>query len=166
MAVKKQDVAAATAAALPTAKPPQLVKKISAKTVCSKIDKPTEPVALFNLYGVAHGIKTGDSQYGAWTAFIGNFEALNLKTGERFLSGAAFVPGVVEQLLLSGLTAAQEADANASIQFALQIGVKPAMGSKPSTTGYEYTVTPLVDIQANDPLAALKNQLAQIGYGG
>jgi hypothetical protein len=133
-----------------------LVSKLSTQTVWGKVERPAPdagPVALFNIYGVTHSIKRGATSMGEYTAFLGNFEAVNLKTGEVFAAGKAFLPRVVEEMVVGALTAAQGADMSASVQFALQVGIKP---DAKNAYGYVYTCTPLVPIAQGDVLEHLR----------
>lgn len=137
----------------PKAPEMRLLKKISVSTVCGKIEDKTER-ALLHVYGVTHGVKQGQSDYGPWISFVGNFAAVNLETGEEFRAGKLFLPEIAEIMLHSQLA---EAD---SVQFAFEIGI---IESKKSAIGYEYTVKPLVKPQENDPLLAMKKQLLLAG---
>jgi hypothetical protein len=64
------------------------LRKINAKTVWGKIknddipEKGSKP--LFRVIGQAMGTREGDGDYGEWVALVGNFEAVNLATGEVF----------------------------------------------------------------------------------
>lgn len=137
----------------------QLVSKISAKTVYGSVDIKALHTAkvekkIIRVIGLASGIKTGETSFGAFVAFTGNFKAINLDTNEEFRSGKVFLPNIAQNLL-EGALAQTESDA---VEFAFDIGVKPVQ-DRQGKDSYEYTVTPLMAAQDNDPLAALEGKL-------
>lgn len=125
-----------------------LLKKMSAKTIVGKIEPPEKQVDLFAIYGVATGTKTGSSNFGDWLAFTGDFEGIDIATGEVSRSPVCFLPepgqGMLEAALLKN---------DNGIEFSFIVGVKP---NKASTTGYEYTVKPVVASKQNDALEKLR----------
>lgn len=151
-----------------------LVRKISPKTVMGRVSIPMKAdgkpyvdedgvptkfpdTVLYTVFGMSHGIKTGTGDNGPWVAFLGSFEAIRAKDGKRFQGGQCFVPKAVEDLLVSALKAGQRGDDNASVEFALEVGIKFAQ----TATGYEYTVKNLVKTTNADPLADLRKRLYQ-----
>lgn len=154
----------------------QLVKKISVATVVGKVptvivavptfgddgkpvlDKANAPVMenvkraieqpLMRVLGLANAIKTGNSAYGGWIAFMGQFEATNILTGEVYRGAALHLPDTAADLLAPVVKKADGAD----VMIGFDIGVKPSNTAQ----GYEYTVTPLTKPSENDALAALK----------
>lgn len=155
MAEKKTETTKEAATAVSaTENNAKLVRKISPKAVCGKVTAPTEKKKqLYVVMGQTHGIKLGQGDNGPWCAFLGNFEAINTATGEVFQSGQCFVPKAVEDMLVGSVKAAQGDDENASVQFALEVGVEQ---DERSATGYVYYVKNLVKTAAADPLAALR----------
>lgn len=161
------------AAAKSVAKVPFL-KKITPKTMCDDVlgielaDRKwvetslTSPLALYDLLGVVSKSKTGHTDKGDWTAFVGRFHACNPSTGEVVAeSGKAHIP-VLEDLIYSTLVQAQEADPKAQIHVAIRIGIKPAAKGKPSQTGYEYWAERLTKTEAaDDPIARLRAEVYQ-----
>ena len=106
---------------------------------------------VLRVYGKARGIKTGQTQYGTWTAFIGSFRAVNLATGESFASSKIFLPNQAEEMLLGVL------GDNEVVDFGFDIGV---MENDASATGYEFTVKPLLQPkEEDDPLAEMAKML-------
>lgn len=137
----------------------ELVKKISVASVFGDVaknlkgaDGKIQTAALMKVYGVADGTKAGQSNFGEWVAFTGNFEAVNVNNGEIFRSNIVFLPEPAHSLLLGTL---QRAGENASVQFGFLIGVK---ASSKGSLGYEYTTQPIVEQTENDPLLALREQ--------
>lgn len=161
------------AAAKSLAKVPFL-KKITPKTMCDDVlgielaDRKwvetslTSPLALYDLLGVISKSKTGHTDKGDWTAFVGRFHACDPNTGEVTAeSGKAHIP-VLEDLVYSTLVQAQEADPKAQIHIAIRIGIKPAAKGKPSQTGYEYWAERLSKTEtADDPIARLRAEVYQ-----
>jgi len=132
-----------------------LIKKISAKTIVGDVSPPEKATALYTVIGIANGIKTGNSTYGEWLALTGQFEAVNLETGEAYVSPQVFLPEPLQGLIAAKVRTPDENGKMPSVQFAVEVGFKPSK----STFGYEYTVRELVDSSDNDPLADLRKAL-------
>lgn len=144
----------------------EIINKISPKTCKIKpemelveIDGKQVPRAkgeqhLLRIIGVANDLKKGMGEHGPWVAFVGNFEATNVVTGEVFRSSKCFLPES-----FTGMLAASVADnKDGNVQFAVDVGVKPAT----TMIGYEFTVKPLLEVSDSDPLTLLKNSLSGI----
>lgn len=101
----------------------------------------------YSIYGTSNGIKTGTSQFGEWTAFVGTMEAINHVTGEHFAAVSCFIPEPLSTLLKEALTE------NENIEFAFSVSVKRRDDLK---EGYEYLVTPHKAAQEADPLEKLR----------
>lgn len=133
-----------------------LVKKISAKAVMGDVKKMVrdhadgDVVPLLNAYGRATGFKTGSSDHGNWTSFIGNFEAVNLMTGEEFQARQIFLVEPLQGMLLDQLSGAE------SVDFAYTLAV---VVNEKLPTGYEYRITPITELKRSDELESLR-QLA------
>lgn len=127
-----------------------VVKKITVKTVCGRLEKPTENKIVMRLFGQANGKQAGQSNLGEYVAVLGTFEAINTTTGEAMRSGRAILPPLVTDLIIGQLTD------KGTVQFALDIGIKPST----SPVGYDYFCKPLIDSGDSDPLSALKKQVA------
>lgn len=151
-----------------------MIRKISPKTVMGKVVIPLkadgkpyvnedgEPTkfpytVLYHVFGMAHGTKTGTSDNGPFCAFLGSFEAVRAKDGQRYQSGQCFVPKAIEDLLVSAMKAGQKEDSTASVEFAIEVGIEFAQTS----IGYAYVVKNLVKTKNADPLADLRARLAQ-----
>lgn len=141
-----------------------MVRKLSPKTVVGDLKKIAAQMrvnedrsnrVLYRVMGVSHGIKADVGDNGPWVAFLGAFEAVRADTGEIFQAGQCFVPKAVEDLLVASLKAGQKGDASASIEFAIEVGMKLA----DTAVGYEFTVKNLVKTQNADPLAALRSRM-------
>lgn len=144
----------------------KLVRKITPSTICvdelQRMDVPGAPAEkiLYDVYGMAHKTKTGSTDYGEWIAFKGDFEAIT-PDGEIFRSGTVHVQEPFQEMLLSALQNAKQADENGSIQFAARVSIVPPRKGKPSATGYEYRVTPLVEAADSSPMLSLREKAQQ-----
>lgn len=134
----------------------QLISKIAPRSVCGRIAKPSKAEVLFNVYGVASGFMSGESNYGPWECLTGNFEAVNLQTGEVFQSPRAFLPRVAHGMIVAQFKQGKE---GVAVRFALEVGVKPA----DTSVGYEYTVAPLVKPEEDDALMELRQEVKTHG---
>lgn len=139
----------------------ELLGKISVKSVYGSINvkelhEKNEPKQIMRVLGVVNATKLITTNFGDSIAFIGNVKAINLETGQQFGSGKAFLPNIAANLVEGALNG----ENNNGIQFAFDVGVKPVMDrqNKPS---YEYTVTPLMETQDNDPLSLLEKQISE-----
>ena len=131
-------------------------KKLSTAKIMGKISardvKEGENVDLFEVVGIASGSKTGESDYGPWASLTGNFAAVNLRTGEKFRSGVAFLPDVALDPIMGQLGAAAQA-----VEFGWIIGIKDSSSVQ---CGYEYYARPLVPASENDPLERLASKMS------
>ena len=133
-------------------------KKLSTKTIVGRVKAPEAPEKLYSIIGVCNGMRTGESQYGGWVGFTGNFEAVRLKDGKVFAGPVAFVPEPASSMMLNALQRAEHANGvgSASIEFAFIVGVKPS----DKASGFEYTVEPVLTAKQNDALANLRQLMA------
>jgi len=142
----------------------EILAKISPSKVMGENPKKFAPaegakdVDLYTVYGVASGVKTGSTQYGAWEALTGMFEAVRSTDGRRFQSGVCFLPGAAGVMALGALKATKEKDPDATIRFGLLIGLKYS----DVPIGYEFTAKSIVKVEQADLLADLRAQA--IGY--
>lgn len=145
-----------------------LVKKLSAKSIIGNVmaqfpknketGKPevgTE-LKLYRIYGIANAIKIGQSTFGDWTAFHGQFEAVAEESGQVFRGGQCFLPEVAEVLLAPVVMKQPE---GAGVQFAFDIGARITKGKIEGEVSYEYTVKPVIAMAENDALAGFKKEL-------
>jgi hypothetical protein len=136
----------------------------------------TEAVALAHLFGKANGYKTGSTTYGLYDKFHGEFEAVNLQTGECFVASNLLCPPIMESLIKDALKSAgaeggkignkalheadiEGKDTESPVLFAFEIGVKPTAkkeGARDIGQGYEYTVKLLAPSKRSDALESLR----------
>ncbi|HET8707117.1 MAG TPA: hypothetical protein VFM46_12515 [Pseudomonadales bacterium] len=149
----------------------QLLKKMSVKTLLGNVlalfpedpetkqPKLGDKMDLFQIIGIAHTTKSGESNFGPWTSFKGMFEATRLDTGEIFRSGELFLPDVATDALLPAVHKNVEDDGH-GVEFAMVIGANTvADRTNPKIVKYEFTCKPLLDVAESDPLAAFKNRV-------
>lgn len=163
---------------------PTLVRKIVARIVMeSDLDKPSKPTDLFSVIGIVNGLKEGKSDYGPYTKLIGQFEATRARDKAVFLAPVAFLPepfhgmvsAAVRQQIQDTTTYEKndkgepimdkngepviKRDGHAAVQFAVMVGYRPT--TKKGGTGYEFTVTPIVQPNQADALGALRDATAK-----
>jgi hypothetical protein len=132
-------------------KPAVILKpKLSTKVIVGKVEKPEEETHLYNVYGIANSVITGESTFGAWVAFKGDFRAVD-SDGNTYQAGKVFLPVVASNLL----EAAVNSGDGIGVEFAFAISVAPA----DNAVGYEYNVTPLIEAAETSPLLMLENRL-------
>lgn len=131
-----------------------LIRKISPKNICGKLEKPSKATALYHVIGIASSTKTGNSDYGQWVALKGQFEATNLANGELSVAPICFLPEPLNSMIAAKLdeTDQEGNQVNTSVQFAVEVGYKPA----DNAYGYEYTTKEIIESDQADPLAALR----------
>lgn len=149
-----------------------LLRKITNKTVLGKDfleAKPKEPMNLYTLMGVISGYQSGQSEYGAFVKFKGDFVAEVHMTNQSYRAPSCIVPVPMDDVL-AGMydkavadmvdpeTGEMPAGKRPQVQFAVEIGYKP--GDTP--TGYEWTVTPLMEMQENDAITNLRQTLVAL----
>jgi len=144
-------------------KPPKadLLKKITTKLVMGDrvtvMDVKDGPIHLYGVIGICTGSKVGESQYGAWIGFTGQFEATRYKDGARFIAPIAFIPEPASSMMAGALDRAAKNNQEPSLQFAFIIGAKKSTAA----IGFEYTVEPVLQASQNDALQALRDQISR-----
>lgn len=135
------------------------ISKISIATIkCNPVvAKVTNSrTAIAHIYGIASGCKpakntaTGDVHY----PLIGQFEAVNLQTGEVFGSGKLFLPAGIHEMLSSMFLENEAAD---PVKFGLEISSEPAK----NPIGYSYSARPLIESTVNDPLTEMRLSIGE-----
>ena len=111
----------------------------------------TEKRLVMRAFGNATGFEIGTTTFGDYTAFKGEFRAIN-EDGEESVSQKLFLVEPAEGLLKGAL----QANDGKPVQFGFDIFIVPDEGSE---RGYQYRVQNLLEIKASDPVAALANSL-------
>lgn len=133
-----------------------MIKKLSTPKIMGKRPRLNDDETerdLYQVVGIASGKKTGESDYGQWTALTGNFAAQNLETGVQFRSGVAFLPDVALDPILGQLDMGVTA-----VEFGFTIGIQ----EDDTPTGYAYIATPIVEPDESDPLEELASHFAEV----
>lgn len=138
-----------------------LLRKITSKTVCGTIEKPEKKTHLYTLSGVVNDTKSGESNFGAWTALLGRFLAQRAD-GAEFSAPKAHVPEPVSSGLVDAIKAAQreymeaadrgEKPAMPEVRFSIRVGLIPQVDQSRGGRGYEYVCD---TIQAPEQRGAL-----------
>lgn len=123
---------------------------------------------LFNVIGIAEEMETGQTSMGEWTAFIGTFKATACQPDadgvyQEFRGKKLFLPDVATDAISDALAGSE----GGKVEFAMQIGmrrvVKLNAQGEETGAGYEYTMKPLIEIDAAaDPLAHLSAKIAAL----
>jgi hypothetical protein len=113
---------------------------------------------LVTVYGIVSDFKAGAGKdgMGDYIKFQGQFRAINVATGEVFVSGAAILPGAAPDLVYGALKALGEG--GGSVEFGFNIGVR---FDPDAVTKYVYSVQQITPVGVADPLAALESRLKQ-----
>lgn len=113
---------------------------------------------LAEVIGLARTLKHGTSNFGEWTALMGDFYAKPLvgdkaKNDTRFRTGQLFLPDVALNLVSPIV---ETLDKGAAVQVAFRIGIT---ANSESNFGYDYTASFLMEPEENDPLAMMMNKV-------
>lgn len=111
---------------------------------------------LYTIAGVVTGVKSKENKFGQiGNKYIGDFEAVNLETGESFVSSAYFAASTLDAILTNQLAKSDGKGA----QFGVVVGLK---ANEKSATKYEYVVHPIVPIKENDAMNDLRKAMADV----
>lgn len=128
---------------------------IGAGSIAKRVAAEKTELVCCRIFGIASGIKMRKNIAGdLFEAIAGNFEAVNMETGEVFGSGILFLPGGLHEKILEPL---KNSDEDITIQFGLEISAFPA--SNPQ--GYSWKAKQIVKPETADPLAALRSSALQ-----
>ena len=105
--------------------------------------------------GIARGFEPGEGDNGPWIRFKGSFKAINVATGEEFISGKLFLPEVATDALVNMLSG-EDVD---SVEFGFDINLQK---DDSSAVGYVYSVTPLIEPSQDNPMDRLMGSLPKL----
>jgi hypothetical protein len=156
----------------------EIVNKITMKTIEAQPEPRsiTEKRDIAHVFGTATGYRSGSTNYGVFCKFEGNFEAVNLETGEIYKSRNLLLPEIIESLLMEQLVSlgakagkmktqddpgSPGTPSSEPVDFAFCVGVKPIFEKDGKTIvergqGYEYTVKPIMESKVSDSLAHIR----------
>jgi len=133
----------------------KILKKVSVATVCNKpktffktLEKETP---IMRIFGMARKYDIGTSTYGDYLKFYGEFQAIDLDSGEISMGAVAFLPSPIDALLKAQIDALSE-EGKRPVEFAFDISVIP---DSKTEVGFQYRVSTLEETKVSDPLAAL-----------
>lgn len=127
------------------------LRKAAPKTVMGgKIPAPEDRTLLYSVFGTANDTKVGESNFGAWVGFRGEFEILRAHDQQQFITMVVFIPEPLQGMLLHALGARE--DKSKGIDFAMHIYIKPANNAY----GYEYEPVSVIQHKTSDKLAELR----------
>lgn len=159
----------------------KLIRKLStAKVLSGKIKFSKEQIDagqtrrfLYQMAGIARGYKEGESNFGQWVGFTGDFAAIlpdaeGKLTAEGFRAPMAFLPDPFSGMLKSGIQEMEQANADAKaaaiaaktvfipapVAAEFKVNVYAVYDAK-SSTEYTYEVDPVIKVKQSDALAGL-----------
>jgi hypothetical protein len=139
-----------------------LKRKISVREVCGELPRMNtgDPSReLMHVIGKANRVKEGTGDFGPWQKLLGQFEAVNLATGEIYVAPQCILPEPMNGMIAGQILNA-EPGAAPVIDFALEVGVKAT--GKAGGTGYEFTTRPLVEMRETDALSELRKAVPKL----
>lgn len=137
----------------------KMLKKISTKTAIEVNDFKTfkEVTPVLRVAGVVRKAVVGiHPQYGEFYKFLGNFVAMDLRTGMESNSGTAFLPAPLDGMIAAALVDSEGKQIEGNIEFAVDISVKPR---EDLAVGYEYLVDNLMEVKRSEPMENLLKSL-------
>ena len=115
-------------------------------------EKANMPLA--SIYGLASTYRPGETAMGPFVRFIGQFKAVNVESGETFVSGQCIMPGAAPDMIFGALNAL--GDEGGSVEFGFNIG---ARYDASAAVKYIYSVEQIIETGKLDPLQALEDKL-------
>jgi hypothetical protein len=122
-------------------------------TVDAPVPNPYPWKKICRISGYATGTKSGMTQYGPWTAFLGDFAGVNHDTGEITMGKACLIPGAMGDALIESFAElAKESDAP-KMRFSVDVFVK--RNAREPGKKYDYKVAPVLEAKLSSPAIAL-----------
>lgn len=136
-------------------------KKLTITRVCGKLPsmKATDgKVWHADFYCYVTGTKAEDSEYGEYTRWLGEFQSVNLATGEVLKSANAIFPPIASGMIEAAYVGANKGASADNIMLAFRIGTEPDYlenGMPANRTGYRYIIQDIVTASNRTPLDLL-----------
>lgn len=131
------------------------LRKLTSKSIMG--ERSARPEAkekhLYRIAGTAHSLQTGESDFGPWIAFKGNFSALR-HDGKFYAAPKAFLPEPMQSMLESEILKASADGLTPAITFAVDVSIAQA----DTGVGYEYQCKPVIQAE-NESLSLLEISL-------
>lgn len=152
-----------------------LKKKLGASDLLGPVNKIVKEMEIgdeimgYGVAGVCTKLETGVSQFGEWTRFVGEFDAINYITGEIYKSEKTHVPSVLESVLLSGMEGLKGAskdlvhstitELTSEVEFAFQVSIIRKDDDEKGGVNWEYVTTPKTAIKESSRISHLSAML-------
>lgn len=124
--------------------------------------KDGEQKLVATIAGVAKKAKKGESDYGEFTKFIGEFVAVNRITGEQFKSSTCFLNGDLLDQVESAIQSVDKATGEVyynDVEFSANVFV---VRDNSIETMFFYSTQPIRKVAASNALLTLINEIAEV----
>lgn len=121
-----------------------------------KADPSLVKIELYKITGISSMWDEVPSPYGETQRLIGDFIAVNLKTGEVFRSNRCFLPGIMKDSIVAAINSAAKGDA---VQFAFLVSVTDDSDNVKNAVGYVYTFETLIEMKESNQMAELAKRI-------
>lgn len=141
------------------AKEAETLRKITVGTIEAQPDieellkKEGKRMDLADFIGIATKAKPGSSDFGPFVAFLGQFQAKNLSTGNLYTSRKIILPKFIEEELFGAF----DADGNGNVEFAFRLSAKY---DKEAATKYVYEMKSIIKPKENAQFTELLTRAA------
>lgn len=110
--------------------------------------------AIYRAIGVVDGMRTGQSTYGEWVGFTGDFEMTDMLTGEVYQGSQFFPDASVTEAIVNKLKLVEGGTVEIALECCIDI-------DKTLPTGYAYVSRPIIENGANR-LESLRQRMAAL----
>lgn len=117
-----------------------------------KADPLLMKIDLYKITGMASRYDTVPSPYGESLRLIGDFIAINVQTGEVLRSNRCFLPGIMQDAIVAGISGVGSGDA---VQFAYMVSITDDSDNVKNATGYIYTFETLMEMKESNQMVQL-----------
>ncbi len=137
----------------------QAKKKLSAKLIGNisemvRNKQLSNGQVLYRAIGVIDGVRSNTSSFGEWHGFTGDFELINMLTGEVYQGAQFFPDATVTETILNKLKITEGQPVEIALECSVDIDPK-------YPTGYAYVSRPIIQ-DAVSRLDALRERLAAL----
>jgi len=137
------------------------IRKMFSKEELKEIAN-SDNVNVCRVLGKVTSIEQEKGQHGEYYNLLGNFEGINLQSGEVVGARKCNLPGLAEAEIVEAFKAvAEKAKKGDHVEIEFGFDFSVMINSKPESVGYEFACAPLMK-QTIDPLAALRKSLPAI----
>lgn len=135
----------------------QMLKKITTQSMpiqdlLKRVKDEQIEVVLYEVFGFARSIISGQTQYGLWEGAKGRFIATT-PDGKRFVSAKLILPALANEAVIEALRAT---DTEQDVELGFRILAKPDTSARAGEgKGYVFGAIPLIEPKGDDPMARL-----------